>query len=698
MKRSEKVDIVDWKDYIDEEILNQLEKQPLFPLDVPNSLKYYWPYHYSIAWFYLVCSSYWTSEEVKPMWAHIKFDEKLLLLSLNENEEFEDTKEQEFQEGNIYGILRLQLLKTLSQNKQAKLKDWDSTMKIYLENIPNLEFYTKDEDILFMELSPVDQFSVIYGIIKIIERKLIVFKNYLLNYTQIFQFPEIRLNDSESLIVLPGSRVINKVILNNKNNLLHIPIKLKNCSIRYENEQSVELIRYDYTKEIESYISGIKINLSPQTYGWNSFLEFINNVKSSNVREFFLEIVGFHAANELYGFKLYNNMIKEKSMQELLVRRKRSSRLVAKEEGIQKRKLEMLWYEKLDNRDQFNRDRNKLVTKRCKKIKDSIWSILWDRFDHDLKIEKIKRRNLDNINTINEYDYNQENILTGLDRFVLDNSESFKDSIIKIQYFKPLEFYTLELPEKLCITENDMTILSDLGISQELYTVDSKDWWFQCPCGIIEGPNLQDHVSIIGHNLICCDKCLRWQHWNCQPETVINILSQGYNKTLTIKDFDVVLIGQTHQRRGYRRGNTTQYTEIDNLYERPTNKRKKLSETELFICGWCILEFEEELRKMFIPELIAIRTKQKKQSEEREKRKNAKEKKNLQIQSQLYESQLDQPHESQNNVILHSDTHQLQETIDIYPHTKELSMHLESIQSFCLPGQEQAQTPSLDST
>lgn len=61
------------------------------------------------------------------------------------------------------------------------------------------------------------------------------------------------------------------------------------------------------------------------------------------------------------------NREKERAIAELMTRRKRSSRLVAKEEENKKKDLESEWFEKLDEREQFIRHRNKLVSKEIKR-------------------------------------------------------------------------------------------------------------------------------------------------------------------------------------------------------------------------------------------------------------------------------------------------------------------------------------------
>ncbi|MCQ4775803.1 hypothetical protein NE634_19370, partial [Lacrimispora saccharolytica] len=83
------------------------------------------------------------------------------------------------------------------------------------------------------------------------------------------------------------------------------------------------------------------------------------------------------AEYSLCSAKLLANREKERAIAELMTRRKRSSRLVAKEEENKKKDLESEWFEKLDEREQFIRLRNKLVSKEIKKIKDLLWNQLW---------------------------------------------------------------------------------------------------------------------------------------------------------------------------------------------------------------------------------------------------------------------------------------------------------------------------------
>ena len=129
--------------------------------------------------------------------------------------------------------------------------------------------------------------------------------------------------------------------------------------------------------------------------------------------------------------------------------------------------------------------------------------------------------------------------------------------------------------------------------------------------------------------LICCDNCYRWQHWECQPPKIVELISlttKAPQHALSQRDFGVIIMGNSHgNRRSSRRPQST--PEPSTKSSRPTDKRKPLGECATFICAWCIKDLELELRNIFVPELKVIRAKQRKQQEDRERRKKMKEEK-----------------------------------------------------------------------
>lgn len=641
MKRSRAKEPLQWQDYVEDDTLAQLSKLATVSREIPE-LQSSWYYQYVISWLYVTTKSYYTIEENKAMWNDIKFDECLLMRDIQEP--FGNKSED-----NLYDLIRLQLLKLVSNNKGAQLKDWDVAVKYNLqsEHDQTLSEYTEG-NATFHELTLSEQFRVLYRCIKQVERKNMVFKNYLVNHPHLFQFPELSF-DERALLILPAGKIIEKVMESPENNLLQIPIKLSNCTVTYEEEIGVqgdkvktkEVVHYDYSPEIDNYIASVTVDFTPLTHGWESFLEYLSGATDPSLQGFLAEAIPTVAAHEVYARKLHVNREKERSMAELLVRRKRSSRLVAREEELQKKELESEWDEKLDNREQFVRERNKLVGRKCKKIKDLLWGLIWDKFEQDLKVEKIKRRTADmGGESTPEPVQNSATPLTLLDQVVLDNGEKFHSRIVDIATpAEPLQVDSLELPDELLITHEELAKLANHGIPVDSYAEDDTSWYFQCLCGVTEkqdgGKNHEEENELVrGHTIICCDMCLRWQHWECQTEATIDLLSQGHPRVLQAKDFDTVVMGNVHQRRSNRR-QQQQHSGENEPTERPASKRKLTNDSETFICGWCLRKLEEELRGVFVPELTAIREKQHKQQEDRDRRKRLKEeKKRLEEQQQ----------------------------------------------------------------
>ena len=150
----------------------------------------------------------------------------------------------------------------------------------------------------------------------------------------------------------------------------------------------MELIHLEYSHDIDAYLQSITIDYDVITTNWGSMLEYWSENKSSKaIDEFITNLIPVYAEHRLYSAKLLTHREKERAIAELMTRRKRSSRLVAKEEENKKKDLESEWFEKLDEREQFIRHRNKLVSKEIKKIKDLLWNQLWQLYDQDYRDE-----------------------------------------------------------------------------------------------------------------------------------------------------------------------------------------------------------------------------------------------------------------------------------------------------------------------
>lgn len=640
-------DMPEWQTYLPEETLLQWNKLQqtdphvqLMQESFADTLFASWNYQYVVAWLYKVCDSfatigYGTATEdgsFKPMWKDIKFDEILLLNDLYDIQKsgfIREADSGDYFDESLYMMIRLQLLKQLSNNKGIHLKDWDTVVNHHLSN---------SEDTKFNYLSLIEQFEMLYRVIKIIETKSQVFINYLTNNLEMFQFDEYVLNDETSILALPnvGVLVQKKLVKIAKDVTLDVPIKLRNCTVDYRDEENniLEIVHLDLSNEIDTYLKSFKIEYEVLTQNWENFLEKFDQF-SSNVD--FTALIPTYTEHQLYTRRLLLQKEKEKSMAELLVRRKRSSRLVAREEETKRKDIESEWYEKLDEREHFIKTRNKLVIKQTKRLKDILWNQLWSKYEQDIKVEKLKRRNDELLEDENEY----EGELNALDNAVIENGPRFKERIIDVPPHQTPPVNILELPEFLCITKEELHELANYGISTTSEQPDDKDWVFQCPgesdLPLLTISNIEDeeaNAELFNKPIICCDMCLRWQHWECQNPQVIQLLTIALNKPidqpLTQRDCAAVQLGGFSNRRSSRK----QHNEPE--YVRPIDKRKPIKESVTFLCAWCLSETENQLRQQFVPELKAIRLKQRKQLQDRERKRQLKEeKRQLQQQQQL---------------------------------------------------------------
>ncbi|SCU86111.1 LANO_0C06766g1_1 [Lachancea nothofagi CBS 11611] len=630
MKRALEIEQVHLEDYLEEFQLQQLSKSIPGPAVDPD-LAHNWHYQYVVSWLYNVCDSAFTAEQGKPFFSNIAFDEKLLL---------QDLKNQ-FEE-NLYTEILEQLLKTVTQNKKAQLKEWDVAMKYNLAQWDAVLWYSQDQSLKFRTLSVGQQFDVLYACVKYIERKNQGFRMYLSSHLHMFQFPECVLGERHSLYVLPGGKVVERTMAANENAELRVPIKFRNCSVRYENEDQVEVFQLDFGPEIDDYLSHIALNFTVLTATWDEYLEYVKETTDQGLQEFLTQQLPAIADNELNGRRLCGNRERERSMAELLVRRKRSSRLVAREEDTRRRDLEAGWLEKLDERDQCLRARQRAVAKASKAIKDAMWTMLWERFEADVKVEKLRRRTIDSDATSQLQSRENDAQLSDIDLAVLENGPKYHQPLIQVDapVPEPLKIESLELPDELLITREDLSSLANHGISAAEYTPDSTSWGFQCPCNVVAGLNLNDNDAVRSHTLVCCDSCLRWQHLECQQDNWITLLGEARQRPLQRKDFATVTLGmpQRGQRRSTRHPAVSESkneseNSTDVLLDRPVTRKASPSTNaavlpETFICGWCMQALEKDLRLAFASELTQTRTQQLKLHEDRERRKKLKEERN----------------------------------------------------------------------
>ncbi|CCD23241.1 Ioc2p NDAI_0B02060 [Naumovozyma dairenensis CBS 421] len=726
-----------WKEYVDEHTSALWSKIPrtalqsaqdFIVLNFPELFQS-WHYHYVVAWLYNVCESYTTlshqlegSSGPKFLWKNIKFDEFIFLHDLkkcasmtkddDKSADFQDyasnrtqavnksTGNEDQESDNLYLKIKHQLLRQLANNKNTELRNFNGIVEL---NLKNSVYKDQMSTLLSMDfdLLPLhDKFTIFFYMIKIIEMKNMVFKNYMANNMHLFEFPRYIVDDTTSILALPNNGVLIQEKVTKKKLVpkLDIPLKLKNCTIRNGASESVDLIHVDYSQEINAYLSSIDIEFKILTYNWDTFLQYwgMHEKKkrgNKDIAHFVEDLIPVYVDHQVYSSKLIQQREKEKSMAELVTRRKRSSRLVAREEESKKKEIEHDWYEKLDERDHFNKHRTRMVNTQKKKLQTIIWNQLWQLFEEDLKLEKIKRRNTPDIqmHPISSIAYRTQSEYEGLnpvDIEVLEVGSRFNSRLIDIKPRSSVTFtfekdpnYIHELPDEYCIHERDLEQINSYGLETDISAPDNKDWIFQCSCE--EDPVNPTVVSVvedlvdpnlINKPLICCDVCFKWQHWDCQSKTTINFISlaaQNNNivttgkkkdkkqqqtdmplNVLSQRDFGIALLGEPEIYTGRNRRSTRQQhgdnvvtKEEQHTTMRPTDKRKPFGSCSIFVCGWCLAKLETEMRDSFVPELKALRISKKNKHDDRERRKRAKEEKRRQEElTTMHANPLDQKH------------------------------------------------------
>lgn len=675
----------DWRDYISEDTLKHVDKTmlPEIPTDsngeIAGLIKT-WYYQFVMSWFNNVCDSYITTVlySIRPLWKDIKFDEILVLKELANIDQYNDD---ENDEKSLVDTLKLKLLRLLMNTKKVELIDWDQLVPQQLNNYHPTHSYPIDHQ-KFIDLPLIKQFECYYYIIKIIETKSMTFKNYLNNHLEIFQFPIIASDTDPNLqiMIMPTHGSIVEVntttVTNSETSKLHIPIKLSNCVITKETSTEKELIHLDYSQEIDSYLDSIKIEYNVKTWDWPTFLEYIKNANETETH-WLTEFIEIKMTHLLYSAKLIIQREKAKQIAELMTRRKRSSRLVAREEETKKKEVNDFINEKLDERDHFLKNRHRSLAKYNKRLKDILWNLLWFKFDQDFKLIKLQEKNI-----IKLIEGDQK--LTPTDSRILNHGAYFTRSIIDIGdesmyiHNSILKKSTVEeIPKELCLTTKDLTMAKENNIElNNILEPDNQDWIFHCICDDdtlkqFNNENEQEilnNSNVYNHKLICCDLCHIWEHWDCQPQENIDYLSQMHTpvpkkgaaiepiKSLGERDFAIVTLGKISKQQynvkneenmdarsdSYRRSarlatvvdtnGHDQSAEIE--YEeqqheshsllRPTDLRSRYGQASPYICGFCMKLLEKELRNVFTPELEIIRFKQRKGHDDRERRKQKK--------------------------------------------------------------------------
>lgn len=652
----------DWHQYVNEETLQAYMKQVRPKVEIPSGLlvneeereliQKSWEYQYVIAWLYNVCESFrthgsyiseliesYSKNTIKPYWKDLKFDENLLWLDFYK----------------MFPHIRLNMLKNVANNKSVTLDQWYEIMSNHLE-IPES----------FEELTLHEQFQFLYKIVKHIEARNLPFRNYLLNYLDLFDFEHIAIDDYKYIHALPNTGVlVQRTLKTTTDAELNVPIKLKNCTVVDKRDDMLDLVHLDYSNEIVDYLSSFEFEYEVLSTDWETFLLFWEkNKKDKMLDEFCVTLIPEYVSHILYSSRAIKNKEKEDSLAELLTRRKRSSRLVAKEVEVKTQEEDDTLVDKATERNQYIKHKHRVVAKTVKKVKDIIRNEIWFRFEQELKKEKIRRKNHPKLSS-DSFGPDDDHPMGEMDWEIINENSLFKERVIQMppsvtseEMNQKLSRYE-DLPIHLCISEQDQESLTLQGMASEHEYVDIKDWFFNCP-GEPEIP--PQFVScdaepsdphIANGSLVSCGECMRWQHWNHQPAKVVEIMNyaalkptminDGKEHRLTERDLSTVNFGTVQEApivsRRSTRTKTTEQRETPEPTEvksnRPIDKRRPIGEFNTFVCGWCMEKYENKFRESFIPELKAIRLKQKKQFEYRTKKKKEKMQQQLQQQEQV---------------------------------------------------------------
>ncbi|SJM84093.1 uncharacterized protein ZBIST_1454 [Zygosaccharomyces bailii] len=588
-----------------------------------------WAYHVVVSWLYKVCDSFVTVsyagdiDTFKPLWRDVKFDEELLLQELSGLAE----------DSTLWESLRWQLLKQVANSRNVKLKDWDELATHYLN---------KEGATLFAELSLVEQFQELYGMIRVVERRNLPFRNYLVANLQLFEpvvYEENQKDEAtDSLLALANVGVlVRKIVRQNPVEHLQVPLKLGNCTVKLRDGDNMgfEIVHLDYGSEIDRYLQTVTVEYQVVTKNWDEFAQCVErHVNGENCPDVdYQDLVNVYVEHQLYSRRLLQHRQKEQEMQELLTRRKRSSRLVAREEQVRQRDLESEWLDRLDARDQHLRKRHRLVARQKKKIDDLLWNQLWSSFEKDsrnMRLEPAVSLN----DTLLPSDWPE---LNTDDREVLKRGSHYVQSLCPAPLRHDIGITPLELPLPCCVTEEDVA----RGVAKE---ADDLKWAFECPgesdqeaLWIGNVDEEEAHADLLSRgSLVCCEMCLTWQHWECQPPQLLSLLGSvvGRDTPVTARDFALVQVGHAAvqpSRRSSRRAAMSDPTAagasldspVEPNYLRPTDKRRELGEAGVFFCCWCVHDAEQQLRATFPKELSAVRAKQRRHREEREQRRQA---------------------------------------------------------------------------
>ncbi|KAG0668730.1 hypothetical protein C6P45_004398 [Maudiozyma exigua] len=681
-----------WYKWLSDETLLQLARHPLTVVDSIETqfdslskVRQSWEYQYVITWIYNVSESFVTKTIYpggKAMWKTVNFDEILFLkdlLTVLNNPNFQQPEVEDESEMNMYVLVRLALLRQLGNNKSIELNQWNDIVNTLLTESKHADLIPSTNE-RFIDSDINKQFQIFYHMIKQIESKNMVFKNYITNNMELFDIIKIKESDeadsNQIMFMTYPIAVIKHCITRDKSlgkdkEPWRLPLLLKNCTVKYEDSLGqTDLVHLDYSKEIDSYLQKIHLINDVISYNFETYLNQFETYQKllkkkqpvKKIVESFENSIEWVVLSRINSAKLLSQREKNKSMKELMVRRKRSTRLIEKEEETKKKETESHLEDKIDHREEYLKARKRNVARIMKRCKENMWNQLWAKFDLDAKQIKSERKDLVN----GAPGTTVEEPLTSIDKYVLPNGINYNAKIIltdRITDEQTLEKYENieELPKRLCITKEDISEAEEFGLNGEVTHEDnSNDWMFQCACMkdstneetdtapeskvvIIHQDDGQEinlekyrKLDILNRPIICCDNCHIWQHWECQEQSLVDILSIASVhskkeldnlKFLTQRDFGTVTYDRNEPhhsttRRTSRRQHQEEEQEHNQLNDmRPTDRRTEFGECATFICSMCLGKIEKELRETFVPELTSLRAKQKKQHDDREKRK-----------------------------------------------------------------------------
>ena len=641
-----------YEDYLTPELLNQVSRhsnyilriksiEQQFDERVPN-VRSSWFYQRVVSWLYAVCDSYVTTTlfQIKPLWRDISFNEFLLLEDIlrcidigsqkaeeDYNADFGDNNDQR-----LFVEVRTKILDQLPRGRHTSNVEnnepvsQDMVVNEYLTGINELHLVYDYTKVTIDSLSTLTQFEILYHVIKYIESKSMIFRNYVTSKPDLFKVTQLGVSknqkQNEVIFTLQNPfTIVIKRVLRDKISQFHIPIKLKHCTIRYEEEN--QLVYLDYTKEIETYLGSIQLDYEVLSYSFDGLLQLYDSSKKDETSSYnfkngadklLMERITNGAELLIQTCKVLVQREKDKLLQELLTRRKRSSRLLVREEEVRRKEIGEQLSEKLDKRQAFLKHRHRSVARLTKKCKDLLWSDLWIRFNQDVKT--VTRKN-------GKYGFSLEAVaesssssssssLSAADRYVLQSGDTFKEPIIKMntviteednesktsEQTNPSNMSPQELPTDLCITQDDISRSLELGIplDRDITAPDNcTDWIFQCTCepgrkltnismADNEETNREKYLSlklINGTPIICCDICSRWQHWNCQDPSLIQCVSLSAGRSLkdiptarifTQRDFGTVPMNLS-DLNPYRSRETSSSLEQDVAGHRSSRRR-----------------------------------------------------------------------------------------------------------------------------